>query len=80
MDVIAAVERLIDRWCERRALRALRYVLPGWTAWNGLTDGTALLMDGLEKVRALARDELTDEESEIIDAAVSELQHAVHRR
>ena len=79
MDVIPAVEKLIDQWCERRALRALRHVLPAWP-YNGLTDGAALLMDALEKVRAFARDDLTEKEAETVDDAISALQCAVYRR
>jgi hypothetical protein len=79
MDVISAVAQLIDQWCERRALRALRCVLQAWP-YNGLTDGAALLMDSLEKVRAFAGDELTKEEGETLDDVVSALQRAVYQR
>jgi len=78
MDVNKTVAQLIDQWCERRALGPLRYILNGWPH-NGLTDGLAILMDSLEKVRGLAREDLTPEEEELVDHAISILRRAVYR-
>jgi hypothetical protein len=43
---------LIDRWCDERKLDALSRVLPGYLAFNGLTDGWQLLNDSLKATRA----------------------------
>jgi hypothetical protein len=48
--------------------------------YNGMTDGAMLLADGLEKVRAFASDELTEEEAETIEAAISVLRRDIDRR
>lgn len=53
--------RLIDRWCERRALGPLAILLPAYTSNNGLTDGWAEVMTALQTLRGsrhLPADEL----------------------
>jgi len=62
-----ALRRLIEAWCDRRCLRALHGVLGGYIAFNGLNDGWADLRDGLRNVRAFARDELSDNEMEVLN-------------
>jgi hypothetical protein len=37
-DISIRVEALVDAWCERRSLRALREILSGWPLSAGLTD------------------------------------------
>jgi len=58
----AALRDLIARWCDQRRLAALARLLPGYVAFNGLTDGWGLLLDALKSARALGREayEATD--------------------
>jgi|WetSurMetagenome_2_1015567.scaffolds.fasta_scaffold797118_1 hypothetical protein len=72
------VSELIDAWCERRAIRALRILLPAWPH-NGLTDGVAELADALRGVRARARTELTDEEVAQLSTALGTYDRVVHQ-
>ena len=64
------ISRLVDRWCDRRELRALAYVLPGWTDNNGLTDGWSQLRDDLKHAYAMCDDLPPDERDELKRAYV----------
>ena len=79
-DVHLEAKRLVDAWCDRRCLRALRDMLRGWPLTSGLTDGWAAFLDALKKVRAFARDELTPSESEAVDDLIRVAERAVYRR
>ena len=73
------VEELVDAWCDRRSLRALREILAGYPLTSPLTDGWAELLGALEGVRALARDELTDEEAQRVDEIIGAASAIVYR-
>jgi hypothetical protein len=70
---------LVDAWCERRSLRALRAILAGWPTSLMLTDGWALLGDALRDVRAIARDELTTDEAQSVDELIAAVDIAMAR-
>jgi hypothetical protein len=53
---------LIDGWCERRALAPLALLLPAYTSYNGLTDGTAELYHAVNNLRGLGPGVLSDSE------------------
>jgi hypothetical protein len=78
-EIIEQVERLVGGWRDRRSLRALRAILSGWPLSNGLTDDWGNLLDALEKVRALARDELTDLEARAVEDLIHDVQRVIHR-
>lgn len=80
LEVARKIECLVDAWCERRCLRALREVLRSWPLSSGLTDEWAQLLDALEKVRAFARAELTDAELIELDALIHEVGGFVYRK
>jgi hypothetical protein len=65
-EFLAAYQKLLDGWCERRCFKALLYALPGFFAFNGMTDGWGELGNALRRVRGLAADELTPSEIESI--------------
>jgi hypothetical protein len=60
--VFNVIDRLVDSWCERRCLKALRYILIAWPLTSGLTDDVADLLEALKKVRLMAKDELIKDE------------------
>ena len=74
----ADVKRLIDAWCDRRALGALRHILPGHTALNGLTDGWSEFETSLKDVLAFASDELTDDEKKEVKRLMIAVQHRIY--
>jgi hypothetical protein len=70
---------LVDAWCDRRCLNALRAILAGYPLSSPLTDGWGDLLTALENVRAFARDELTDAERAAVDECIRTVERVVHR-
>ena len=65
--------QLIDGWCERRALKPLRAILPYYPLPNGFTEDWALLAKSLKTIRVqFANDLALGELDQVI-----ELQHLV---
>jgi hypothetical protein len=77
-DPNTVVDLLVDRWCERRALSPLRYILDAWPNY-GLTDGYGALRDALAKVRSVSRDELEATESELAHLAQNGIERLLDR-
>ncbi|MGH7283144.1 MAG: hypothetical protein ACRELY_16585 [Polyangiaceae bacterium] len=77
--IIETVAHLIDQWCERRCLRALRHILRAWPLHSGLTDEWGELLTALERVRAFAKSELTEEEQAQLEEGIHETAQIVHR-
>ena len=78
-QLLQAVQTLVDAWCDRRALRALRHILSGYPLASPLTDGWAELMTALKDVRAFARAEVTPEELRMVDECVRAIGRVVQR-
>jgi hypothetical protein len=73
------VDGLIDGWCERRNLCALRLVLQGYPLGSGLTDDWHRLRDALTFVRADCRDVLQPDESDRLERAIAMVDLALTR-
>ena len=69
--VFTSVNRLVDAWCERRCLGALREILRAWPLSSGLTDEWRELRDALAGVRAVAANELNERELEVVDESIA---------
>ena len=65
------LDRLIDGWCERRALHPLALVLPAYLAHTGRSESEAALYRALSRTRTLARDELLGGEGYILSEAMT---------
>src|ERR1700743_155442 len=52
-EFLAVLRMLVERWCDERRLDALARILPGYLAFNGLTDGWGELSNALKATRAL---------------------------
>ena len=64
------LDHLINGWCERRALRPLRYLLDAYPGVLSRTpDQQFELVEALKKVKALCRDDLTQEERHLVRQA-----------
>jgi hypothetical protein len=63
------LDDLINGWCERRALRPLRYLLGAYPGVLAHTDLQFELLEALKKVRAFCRDDLTQEERRLVTQA-----------
>ena len=69
------LDHLIDRWCERRALRPLGLILPAYPPAPIHTDQWATLYAAIRGLKGLGADQLLADES----AAVAELHAAVYQ-
>jgi hypothetical protein len=82
VDVIPILDPLIDAWCERRALRPLRYILRAYPlppgAW--LTDDCERLLEALKDTRGLCHDTLPPEEQASLARAMLLLQDALENQ
>jgi hypothetical protein len=65
-EFLAAYRGLLDCWCARRCFKALLYALPGFFAFNGMTDGWGEVRYALRRVRGLVSEELTAGEIDTI--------------
>jgi hypothetical protein len=70
---------LIEAWCDRRCLGALRLILPAYPMPSGLTDSWGELETALSNVRAFARNELTDSELQSVEEAIRTIRKAMWR-
>jgi hypothetical protein len=75
------ISGLVDAWCERRALGALRIVLSAW--WPppmgyALTDDWERLRSGLRHVRAMEKERMTEEERNQLNRAIAMTDQALH--
>jgi len=71
---------LVDGWCDRRCLTALRAILRGYPLSSPFTDGWGDLLTALQDVRAVARGELTDAERSTLEECIEAVDRVVHRR
>jgi hypothetical protein len=73
------LQTLVEGWCDRRNLRALRAILPGYPLSSPFTDGWGELLVALKNVRALARDEITEAELITVDECIRTVERALRR-
>lgn len=66
----AALRLLIERWCDRRCLKALGYILGSYLAFNGMTDSWGNLLVSLRNVQTFAEDELEPSELEELNVLI----------
>ena len=78
-EFFAALRALIDRWCDQRRLRPLARLLPGYLAFNGLTDGWSELHAALLSTRSLGPDGFLNSDWKILGDLVSAAEKALHR-
>jgi len=73
-DALPYIERLIDAWCERRAIGPLRWILS--SAYPGLyhTDQWLTVLDALKTIKGLCHEQLTPEEKDWLRAELGILQ------
>jgi hypothetical protein len=81
-DVTKILDPLVDAWCERRAFKPLRYILPVYplpsSTW--LTDDCAMILEALKDVRGFCHDILPASERSELTRAMIILQDALEKR
>lgn len=78
-SVLESIRLLVETWCDRRSLIALRHVLCGYPLSSPLTDGWGDLLAALENVRAFAKEELTAEELTKLNDLIGLVSKAIYR-
>jgi len=77
--LFSTLQSLVESWCDRRCLKALRAVLRGYPLSSPFTDGWGELLIALQDVRAFARDELTDGERASVDDCLRAVERMLRR-
>ena len=78
-ELFRTLDGLVAGWCDRRCLKALRAILPGYPLTSPLTDGWGAMLTALQDVRAFAGKELTDEERRTLDDCIRVVDKVVQR-
>ena len=79
-ELFGTLDGLVAAWCDRRCLKALRAILPGYPMSSPLTDGWGDLQTALQNVRAFAAQELTDAERRLLHECIGAVDDALHHR
>jgi hypothetical protein len=80
MTLNQKLDWLIDQWCERRALRPLRFLLRAYPSVLVHTDQIGDLLEALRDVKGLSRNELTQKELECVISAINEVEDSLKRQ
>lgn len=76
-EAVTQLQTRLDRGGQSGAAAALG---GGFACLNGLTDGWALFLESIEKVRALHEKQLAEEDRQALAAIHAAVKRAVHRR
>ena len=79
-ELFKKIDELINSWCERRALGALRFILNAYPLHNNLTDGWFALLNALKDIRNIEEECLIEEETEIVRDMIQSVEKALHNR
>lgn len=77
MNLIEKLDWLIEKWCQRRALRPLKYILQVYPAPLIHTDQMGDLLDKLRDIKGLCRNDLTSDELNYVIEAVNEVEDSL---
>jgi hypothetical protein len=80
MNTLKTLDKLVDGWCERRAIRPLKYLLRAYPGPLFHTDQQYELLDALKDVKGLCRDDLTPEERQLLNEAHNALEDSLRKR
>ena len=80
MELRETLDRLIDGWCERRAIRPLQHLLRAYPAPLAHTDQLFALLDALKDVKGLCRADLTPDERQMLNEAHNALEDSLRTR
>ena len=80
MGILQTLDTLIDRWCERRALRPLQLLFRAYPGPLLHTDQKFELLDAMKDVKGICRAELPEDELRLLIEAVQSLEDSLHGR
>jgi hypothetical protein len=78
MNFTETLDTLIDRWCERRAIRPLQRLLPAYPAPLVHTDQQHQLLEALRDVKGSCRANLTKDELRMLIETINTLENSLH--
>jgi len=78
-ELLRKLRGLIEAWCDRRCLLALRAILNGYPLTSPMTDSWGELLKALQDVRAFARNELTETERGDIEECIGIVNRVLHQ-
>lgn len=79
-EIASKIDKLVDGWCERRALKPLRFILRSYPMVSGMTDEWGALLDSLKDIKGLCGSELTPAEKKVLVEVINVIEDAVYRR
>jgi hypothetical protein len=79
-EIFPKIDKLIDNWCERRALKPLRFILKNYPLSEGLTDDYGALLESLKDVKGLCGNDLSSEEKKVLIELVNAVEDTMCRR
>ena len=79
MNIRPTLDSLIDRWCERRALRPLQLLFRAYPGSLAHADQLFDLLSALKDVNGLCREELPEEELRMVVGAHNALEDSLRR-
>jgi hypothetical protein len=79
-DAFDIIQQLVELWCDRRAFKPLRQLLPVYPLHTPHTDGWFDLYRGLKDVQVFAKTELPPEEQEMLRTAMQGIAHVLDER
>jgi hypothetical protein len=79
-EFFATLRALIERWCDERRLDALARVLPGYLAFNGVTDGWGELSNSLKSVRGLGHRPFNQADWDLLNDLIHAIEQALNCR
>jgi hypothetical protein len=76
-EICKTLDLLIDRWCDRRAIRPLQTLLQVYPGVLAHTDQKFELLRAMKAVKSANRSDLTDDELDMLIAAHNVLDDAL---
>jgi len=77
MNLNEKLDWLVEQWCERRALRPLKFILQAYPGPLTHTDQIGDLLDRLRDIKGLCRNELTTDELNRVIEAINEIEDSL---
>jgi hypothetical protein len=79
-DAFTTIQQLVERWCDRHALKPLRQLLPAYPLHTPQTDGWFDLYRALKDVQVFCKEELPPEEREMLRSAMNQIADTLDKR
>lgn len=76
-ELFGLLDRLVDGWCERRALRPLRILLRAYPMASPLSDGWHELRGALRDLRCLREPDVSESEAVAIEDSLRAVDSAL---